>query len=285
MLNIWKICKEVIITITHRYLEDRVGDLAAQLAYYLLLSLFPFLMLAFTIIGYLPISGAELLETIHPYAPPSTYELIRSNLYGIMDQKSGKVLSISLVATIYIASLAFHSIIRILNNAYQVKQERTFWKQLWVGFFLMVGILIGLIVSLVVSIFGEVLAHTLFPWLGATSGFIDVWLLLRWSAGSMILFIVFFFLYVFAPHTHVGYRDALPGALLATFGWQISSYFFAIYVGRFGNYSLVYGNLGAWMVLLGWFYLSALILIIGGMFNATLCQIQTRMKDSKKEGG
>lgn len=277
-LHIWMVFKEVVITIKNRYFEDQIGDLAAQLAYYLLLSLFPFLLLAVTIIGYLPISGAELLEAIQPYAPPSTYELIRNNLHVIMTHKSGKVLSISLIATIYIASLVFHSIIRILNNAYQVKHERPFLKQLLVGFFLMAGILIGLVVSLGVSVFGDLLANTLFPWFGATPGFIELWLLLRWLVGSIILFVVFYSLYIFAPHTHVGFRRAIPGALFATIGWQVSSYCFAIYVNQFGNYTVVYGNLGALMILLGWFYLSALILILGGMINATLCQIAARRK-------
>lgn len=276
MLHIWRVCKEVVMTITDRYFEDQIGDLAAQLAYYLLLSLFPFLLLAVTIIGYFPISGAELLETIQPYAPPSTYELIRSNLHIITSQKSGKVLSISLIATIYIASLVFHSIIRILNNAYQVKRDRPFLKQLLVGFFLMVGILIGLMVSLAVSVFGDLLANTLFPWFGATPGFIELWLLLRWLVGSLILFVIFYSLYIFAPHTHVGFRRAIPGALFATLGWQVSSYFFGVYVSQFGNYTMVYGNLGGLMILLGWFYLSALILILGGMINATLCQINIK---------
>lgn len=275
-MHVWTVLKEVIVRIWDRYFEDQIGDLAAQLAYYLLLSLFPFLLLAVTIMGYLPISGAELLETIQPYAPPSTYEFIRSNLHVITSQKSGKVLSISLIATIYIASLVFHSIIRILNDAYQVKHDRPFWKQLLVGFFLMVGILIGLVVSFGVSVFGDLLANTLFPWFGATPGFIELWLLLRWLVGSIILFVVFYSLYIFAPHTHVGFRRAIPGAVFATLGWQVSSYFFGIYVSKFGNYTVVYGNLGGLMILLGWFYLSALILILGGMVNATLCQIQAK---------
>lgn len=275
-MHVWTVLKEVILRIWDRYFEDQIGDLAAQLAYYLLLSLFPFLLLAVTIMGYLPISGAELLETIQPYAPPSTYEFIRSNLHVITSQKSGKVLSISLIATIYIASLVFHSIIRILNDAYQVKHDRPFWKQLLVGFFLMVGILIGLVVSFGVSVFGDLLANTLFPWFGATPGFIELWLLLRWLVGSIILFVVFYSLYIFAPHTHVGFRRAIPGAVFATLGWQVSSYFFGIYVSKFGNYTVVYGNLGGLMILLGWFYLSALILILGGMVNATLCQIQAK---------
>lgn len=275
-MHVWTVLKEVILRIWNRYFEDQIGDLAAQLAYYLLLSLFPFLLLAVTIMGYLPISGAELLETIQPYAPPSTYEFIRSNLHVITSQKSGKVLSISLIATIYIASLVFHSIIRILNDAYQVKHDRPFWKQLLVGFFLMVGILIGLVVSFGVSVFGDLLANTLFPWFGATPGFIELWLLLRWLVGSIILFVVFYSLYIFAPHTHVGFRRAIPGAVFATLGWQVSSYFFGIYVSKFGNYTVVYGNLGGLMILLGWFYLSALILILGGMVNATLCQIQAK---------
>lgn len=265
---------EIVIILKDRYLEDRVGDLAAQLAYYLLLSLFPFLLLAVTLMGYLPYSSRDVLEMIHPYAPPSTYDLIRSNLGIILDEKNGKILSFSLIATLYLASQVFHSIIRILNNAYHVKYERPFWKQIIVGFILMFGILFGLVITLFVSVFGDLIGKTFFTWFGATKVFLEVWSLLRWLIVSTMLFFIFLILYVLAPHTKVGFRNAFPGALAATLGWQIISYGFSLYVSSFANYTVVYGNLGALMILLGWFYLSAMILILGGMLNAAIDDVR-----------
>ncbi|SFI89734.1 YihY/virulence factor BrkB family protein [Thermoflavimicrobium dichotomicum] len=255
----------------NRLIQDRVMDLAAQLAYYFLLSLFPFLFLSFSVLGYLPFSSEHVLELVRPYAPPSTYELIRSNLVHILDQQNGKALWLSILASLYLASLAFQSMIRALNRAYRVKVTRPFWADMVLGYFLMFGLFIALVISLILPIFGKIIGEALFLILGLTPTFFKIWNLIRWLLSSLVLGFVFLCLYIFAPNTKVSIYQALPGTLLATVGWQIISYGFSYYVS-INDYSQLYGNLGGIMILVGWFYFSALIVIVGGQLNAILCQ-------------
>jgi len=257
-----------------RIVEDGIFDLAAQLAYYFLMSLFPFLLLTVTLLGYLPFSSNDALNIVKPYAPPDTYELIRNNLTLILDGNKGGVLSFSLVTTLYLASVAFRSIIHIMDNAYRVKEDRPFWKEVLLGFFLMIGILLALIVSLFLSVFGKIVGEWVFHIFGVV-GFSRIWYGIRWSLSSLVIFLALLSLYKFAPNTSIAFRQALPGALFATLGWQIFSLAFSYYVS-FMNYSLIYGNLGAMIVLVGWFYLSALVLILGGQMNAILCSLHER---------
>ncbi|MBA4542175.1 MULTISPECIES: YihY/virulence factor BrkB family protein [Thermoactinomyces] len=257
-----------------RIWEDGIFDLAAQLAYYFLMSLFPFLLLAVTMLGFLPFRSDNILGMIKPYAPAGTYQLIASNLTSILDQQNSGIFSVSLIVTIYLASVAFRSIIRILDNAYRVHVERTFWSEFIIGFFLMFSLLVALIVSLTLPIFGKILGEFVFSLFGVEKWFLEFWVWVRWLLSTLVLFSVFWNLYKWAPHIRVSFRQALPGAVFATLGWQISSYGFSFYVSINQNYSHIYGNLGAIIVLVGWFYLSAVVLVLGGLINATWYQVK-----------
>lgn len=256
-----------------RIFEERLYDMSAQLAYYFLMSLFPFLLLAVTLLGYLPISGENILRLIEPYAPANTYALVEYNLSLVLGKQQSGIFSISLLITLYLASMVFQSIIRILNNAYQVQQNRPFFMQWILGVLLMFGLLFAVVVSLMLPVFGKVIGEFVFSLLGMIHFFYEVWIWLRWLISSFILFLVFLSVYKFAPNIKIRFKEALPGALFATIGWQLSSLGFSYYVSL-NNYAHIYGNLGALIVLVGWFYLSAMILILGGMINATLSQIK-----------
>jgi membrane protein len=261
-----------------RALEDRIFDLAAQLAYYFLMSLFPFLLLAVTLLGFLHVSSQKVLAVISPYAPPHTYDLIASNLADVLDKRRGGVLSISLVGTLYLATVAFRSVIRSLDSAYRVREDRSLWKEFVLGFFLMTGLLVALLVSLVLSVFGQHVGEFVFSLIGHDSW---LWGPTRWLLSTLVLLFVFISLYKFAPNTRVLFRQALPGAVFATLGWQLISLGFSFYV-RLNDYSLIYGNLGGIIVLVVWFYLTALILIAGGLINAVLCQMKATQQAGNK---
>lgn len=265
----------IIKEIKKRWIEERVYDLAAQLAYYILMSIFPFLLLAVTGLGFLPFNSTDILSMIRPYAPPSTYELLESNLKVILDDQQKGILSISLLITIYLASVAFQSIIRILDNAYHVHKERPFWMQVLLGIFMMFGLLGALLVSLLLPVFGKVLGHYLFQLFGVSDWFYDVWAWIRWLLSSLVIFAVFLCLYKYTPNTKVTFGQALPGAIFVTISWQLSSLGFSYYVSL-GNYSSVYGNLGAIIILVGWFYLSSMVLILGGLLNAVISEVNKR---------
>ncbi|EAD8946298.1 TPA_asm: YihY family inner membrane protein, partial [Listeria monocytogenes] len=91
---------------------------------------------------------------------------------------------------------------------------------------------------------------------------------------------VFTFLYWVAPNRRSTLISVLPGALFSTIGWTVASLGFAYYVNNFGNYSATYGSIGVIIILMLWFYLTGIILMIGGELNATLA-----IRKKKKELG
>jgi membrane protein len=252
-----------------RFFEDKVFDLSAQLAYYFLVSLFPFIFLIFTVMGFLPISSAYVLSLFQSIAPEEAYTLLEYNLIAVLDEHRGDVFSISLIIMIWLATIGTHAIIRVFNLAYQVEESRPFFKELILGVFLTFGLVVAVITALLLPVFGRTIGIYIFEQTGYSHPVWHIWETARYVIGFSILLFIFSALYRFAPNLKLSFRNVWPGAVFSTAGWHLFSYLFSSYVSIF-DYGQIYGNMGALLTLMIWFYLSALILIAGGQLNAIL---------------
>ncbi|WP_040984616.1 YihY/virulence factor BrkB family protein [Oceanobacillus jeddahense] len=259
-----------------RYKEVEVFGLAAQLAYFFILSLFPFLIFLLNLIPYLPIDMDLILETIGDFAPEQVMGLITTNLESLTVQNSG-LLSISIIGTLWAASNGVNAITRAFNHAYGIKTDRSFIVARLVAMVLTIGMILIIILALLLPVFGRMIGVYLFSWIGFTSSFLAVWGTLRWVASSFIFFIVLLFLYKLAPNGRLRFSQVVWGTAFATLAWQLVSWGFSFYVNNLGNFSATYGSLGTIIVLLIWFYLFGIIIITGGILNATMLE-QKKMK-------
>jgi membrane protein len=253
-----------------------VLGLAAQLAYFFLLSLFPLLIFIVTLLPYLPITQADLLAVIRDFAPGETMDLIETNLAGILNEQNGKLLSFGVIGTIWSASNGINAIVRAFNKAYNVTESRSFVVARGMSILLTFGMILVIIVALLLPVFGKQIGVYLFSNFGLSSEFLTIWNTLRWLVSSVIIFIVFVSLYWIAPNKKLTCVSVIPGAIFATVGWAFVSLAFSYYVGSFGNYSATYGSIGAIIVLMIWFYLTGIMLILGGEINAISSQIKDK---------
>ncbi|GLB59925.1 putative ribonuclease-like protein YfkH [Cytobacillus sp. NCCP-133] len=247
--------------------EDDVLGLAAQLAYFFLLSLFPLLIFLVTLLPYLPITTEDILNVIRDFAPGETMKLIETNIYE-MTQKNGKLLSFGIIATIWSASNGINAVVRAFNKAYDVKESRPFIIARGMAILLTFAMIFVFVLALLLPVFGRQIGLFLFSHFGLSGQFLAVWSMLRWLVSPLILFIVFTGLYWIAPNKKLTCISAVPGAIFATVGWVLSSLAFSYYVSSFGNFSATYGSIGAIIVLMIWFYISGIIIILGGEINA-----------------
>ncbi|WP_449622030.1 YihY/virulence factor BrkB family protein [Robertmurraya sp. Marseille-Q9965] len=248
--------------------EDDVFGLAAQLAYFFLLSLFPLLIVLVSLIPYLPITQEEMLGVVADFAPGETMAFINTNLTEIMSHQSGTLLSFGIIATIWSASNGLNAIIRAFNKAYEVKESRSFIVSRGIAVLFTIAMIFVFIVALLLPVFGKQIGLYLFDTFGYSNLFLAFWNMIRWLLSALIIFIVFLVLYWLAPNKRFKCIDALPGATFSTISWLLVSGGFSYYVSNFGNYSAMYGSIGAVIVLLIWFYLSGIIIILGGEINA-----------------
>jgi membrane protein len=253
-----------------RFTEHKVPDLAAQLSFYFLLALFPFLIFTFALLGYLPISTDDVLGLISQYAPEESMTLIENNLRNVLDVQRGGLLSFSIIFTLWSASNGSYAIIRALNHAYEVEESRPFFKARAVSFFLTFSMILAIIVALILPVFGKAIGLFLFSFVGLSETFLTIWNVLRWLISFGMIVTVFAFLYYFAPNKTIGVREVWIGAIIATSGWELLSLAFSYYVSNFANFTATYGSLGGIIVLMLWLFLSGMILILGGEINALL---------------
>ncbi|MFJ7724997.1 YihY/virulence factor BrkB family protein [Neobacillus sp. NPDC097160] len=252
----------------HRIEENDLPGLSAQLAYFFLLSLFPLLIVIFTLLPYFPIPHQDMLGMIKDFAPTEAMELIEKNVNEIMSQRNGGLLSFGIIGTIWSASNGINAVVRAFNKAYNVKESRSFIVSRGMSVLLTFGMIFVFILAVVLPVFGREIGLFLFTKLGYTTEFIKLWNTLSWLVSAIILFLIFTGLYWVAPNVKLRCRSAFPGAAFATLGWIISSMGLSFYVGKIGNYSLTYGSIGAIIILMIWLYISAFIIILGGEINA-----------------
>ncbi|TRZ36038.1 YihY/virulence factor BrkB family protein [Niallia circulans] len=247
--------------------NDDVFGLAAQLAYYFLLSIFPLIIFMMTLLPYLPITKDDLLNLIAQFAPGDSMDIIETNLEQVLS-RNGTLLSFGIIATIWSASNGLNAIIKALNKAYEVEETRSFIVARAMSVVLTLGMIAVVVIALLLPVFGEQIGVFLFSQFNLSDEFLSVWRALRFLVSPVILFIVFLALYWVAPNKKITCVSAIPGALFASIGWVLVSLGFSFYVGNFGNYSATYGGIGAIIVLMIWFYLTGIIIIIGGIVNA-----------------
>ncbi|MFC4619313.1 YihY/virulence factor BrkB family protein [Camelliibacillus cellulosilyticus] len=252
-----------------RLFEDRVFDLAAQLAYFFLLSLFPFLIFTFTALPYIGIHSDQMLPFIARYAPPELMELIKQNLKSVFDKHTG-LLSFSVIATIWPASTAIMAIIRVLNQAYDVEENRSFIVARSMAILLTFAMIFVIIIALALNVFGPTIGKLLIHHFGVSPDIIKIFDFIRLLISFFIIIVVFACLYLFAPNKRLKPSEVMVGAVFAAVGWQIASYAFSFYVDQIAHFSATYGTIGGIIILMIWFYLTGFILILGGEINAAL---------------
>lgn len=256
-----------------------VFGLAAQLAYFFLLSLFPFLLFLFNLVAYFPLEQEVILQAIVDYAPPQVFELIESNIISLVTIQNGGLLSIGIIGTLWAASNGVNAVTKALNRAYNIKPKRIFIVYRLLSILLTVGMFFIVIVALLLPVFGRMIGEYVFSWFGFSSEFLQVWETFRWVISSIIFLIVLLALYKLAPRRLVYFRHVIWGAVFSTVGFQLVSWGFSYYVSSLRNYSATYGSLGTVIVLMIWFYLFGLIVIIGGVLNAFIHEREMMKKE------
>lgn len=257
----------LITKLIARVQEHDVSGMAAQLAFFFLLSLFPLLLFLVTLLPYLPITAQDIIAFLSTYLPESSMKIIENQLMNIMEG-SGKLLSFGIIATLWSASNGMNAIHKALNRAYQVDDNRTYLLSRLISIVLTIGMVFVFIVGLVLPVFGKQIGLFLFHLFNINENFQIIWDAVRWLMSIIILFCVFSILYWMVPFKKIVHRKIVPGALFTTLGWSVVSWGFSYYVNNFANYTTTYGSIGGIIVLMLWFYLLAHIIIIGGELNA-----------------
>jgi membrane protein len=267
---------------------DNGLGLAAQLAYYFFLALFPALLFLIALAGLLPQQDliARVVSMLDGVAPPEVITIIRDQLAQISSSGTGGILTFGVAAALWSSSAAMVAIIDSLNRAYDVGEGRPWWKQRLTAILLTIGAAAFILVSITLVVAGPELAQFIGSQVGLGDAFVWTWTILQWPLVFILVATAIGLIYYFAPDVDQDFVWITPGSLLATALWLIGSLGFRIYVVNFGSYNETYGAIGGVIVLMLWLYLSGLAIIVGAEMNAEIEHAAPHGKDAgeKKPG-
>jgi membrane protein len=264
--------KQILRRVKDEIKADNVVLLAAGVAFYALLGIFPALIAAITVWGLVadPADIEQSLQAATDVMPPEAADLLTRQLGQIAGAGTGALsgaLVISLLGALWAASSGTKGLMNAVNTTYNEPQERSFLRERGLALLFTLGAIVFALLTLaLIAVLPAVVGA-----LGLTGTIETVILLARWPLLLIAVMVALALLYRFAPdRDDPDWAWLTWGAVIAGILWLIASIGFSVYVQNFGNYDETYGALGAVIVLMLWFFITALCILIGAEINAEM---------------
>ena len=253
-------------------LADNCLGLAAQLAYYFFLALFPALLFLVALISFIPVEGLldTITTTLGRVAPSEALTLIQDQILKIADNKNGGLLTLGMIGTIWSTSSGVTAIIDTLNQAYDIQEARPWWKVRLIALGLTISLAIFIVLATTLVLVGPTLGEKVAAWAHLGPAFAWTWNIIQWPVVFGLVALAIAMIYYFAPDAEQEWIWITPGSILATMLWLLTSLAFRFYVTHFTSYNATYGAIGGAIVLMLWFYVSALAVLVGAEMNAEI---------------
>ena len=271
---------ELLKRTVKEFSNDDMTTYASALAYRGIFSLFPFLLFLIAMLGMLDLQDffIWLREQVSLVLPPDALELVNPIIDQMQEQKSG-VLSVGILVALWSASIGVRSLMNAMNKAYDVEEGRPTWKLMLLAVVYTIGLALILLATAGLMITGPQVMEWLASQIGLKDIVVTLWTWLRWPVIVILMMLVVALIYYVTPDVEQKFRFITPGSVLAVIVWIAASLAFGIYVQNFGNYDATYGSIGAVIVLLLYFYISAAVLLFGAEMNAVIEHASVEGKD------
>ncbi|MEB7677435.1 YihY/virulence factor BrkB family protein [Staphylococcus saprophyticus] len=258
--------------LVYRIGKDDASGLSAQLSYYFMLSLFPMLLFLLSIVPVVGVKQSTIRDLIKDHVPSDYAPQVSSIIGDIMDNASGGLLSIGLIAALWSASNGMTALMNAFNVAYDVEDSRNFVVAKLYSVLFTLAMIIVMPVALVLPTFGQQIGDLLFGPLGLGDQVKWLFDTIRFVLPVIVVLIAFMVLYTLAPNVKIKLLSVIPGAIFATIVFLGGSYLFGFYISNFANYSKTYGSIAGIIILMLWLYITGFIIIIGAEINAIFHQ-------------
>lgn len=277
--SVWKFggltFRELVRSVLRGAQENEVFKRASGLAFDFLLALFPLLFILLAVFGLFTSHSLQLRASLLVYfadlLPAPAFQLLYRTTEELAVSTSRERLTIGILVGLWLESGGVASIIASLNSAFRVKESRSWFKVRAIALGLTLVISILILIALCIIIVGGGLVD----WLGnefqLTSAMIAVWKALQWPTAMLFVMFSDSLIYTFGPNLKdKRWRWVTPGSIFGAVSWLAASEGFRIYLRYVNNYTLIFGSLGALIILMVWLYVTGLAFLIGGEINANI---------------
>jgi membrane protein len=258
------------------FYDDQMTQHAAAMTYYGLMSLFPAVLLALSLLGLLgeyPRTYDAIIGYLSDVAPSSVIVPLDSSLRSALRSQGTAVttLAISVVVALYGTTGVLESARRALNVVFEVESGRRFLRRKTVDILSTFALMTLALVSLLMVFLGGGFADDVMRFIGLGPDAAEIWNVVRWPGALAVAMVVFGFVYYVTPDVRQrSYRSVVPGAATGVLLWLVASVGFATYVSQIARIGAIYGAFTGAIVLVGWLWLSNVALLLGAELNAEI---------------
>jgi len=267
--------KTVARRVYERSFDADIFSRAAQVAFYFSFALFPLLYFLVSLFGIVLESSSELKAQLFSYLrqlmPFSVFELVRTTVDEIVSNSTGGKATLGLVATLWSASAGIDAIRTALNEVYELKDMRPWWRTKVQSLLMTLVFAILTALMLAIVFYGWRAVQAALGGIGVeiTSPFILI--AIEWITILLVMLFACEMIYNVLPDFRkFRWVWITPGSIVAIILWLLLTGGFRLYLGYFNSYNKAYGSLGAVIIMMLWFYLTALALMVGGAINSVV---------------
>ncbi|MBC6164452.1 YihY/virulence factor BrkB family protein [Listeria booriae] len=248
----------------------RVTSHAAQLTFYILLSILPMMLVFGNLIPLFPMPKEEIYNTLQTFMPPEVYDILHPVIESMLTNASGTAISLGLITAIWSASKCFSALQEVLNIVYQAPERKNFIVTRIMSFLMMLVIIVVLGAVVFVFAFGEQIVTFLQDQFDLKLDALANLGAAKWFITPIFLFILFLIIYWLVPNVKWKIRKSVIGALFATIGWLAATELLSAYVSFQGDKILGFGSLSIMIVIMLWLYFVSIILLLGAFINVII---------------
>ncbi|MBQ8605291.1 MAG: YihY/virulence factor BrkB family protein [Clostridia bacterium] len=273
------VAKRAIAIVWKNFFEHKVGNNAAALAYNLLFALFPLSIFLSNLFGMMELDASSVSDALEKFMPQMAVDLIVTYFDYISHTSNHVLMWFALIFSIWFPMRAASVLMEGVRTAYGLKRPAnpflyTFKQLLYTLIFLVVIVLTLFLTTVGKEVLDYIngilleLTHSV-----QISGyFVAAWQYLRFLPAGLLMVLAIGTLYTVSLDKNPKIKSVIPGLMSALVSWLIGCLGFSFYVENFAYFSVIYGTLGAVIVLLMWLYFTALVLILGAELNAAIEQ-------------
>lgn len=253
-----------------RYLRHGVGIQSAALAFYLLFSIFPFLIFLSSLLGLLSLDVNAILQGLSQLVPAEVVSIVESYLYYVAQNASVQLLLLGLFFSIYFPMRATNVLMRGVRTAYRLGPPLSpmvhVLKTLLYTFLLLATIAF----TLTLMTIGDRVLTFAVTTFHLPVQVAQLWVGLRFPLLALVMYTAIHTLYAMSQNKRLPFGAIAPGAVMALLAWMGLSWLYAYYVDNLANYAQLYGSIATMIVLMVWLQLSATVLLLGAEWNGAL---------------
>ena len=273
--------------------HDTTG-LAAELAFRFMFATFPFVLflaaLGASLAGWLGVADptGRIISTLGSSVPSGLVGPLQTQLEKVLAHTEPALLSVGALATLYTAAGGVNAVMKAMNRAFGVADNRSLPGRMAVDMALTVLGGIGIVTAVVAILGGMLVTRDLADRVGLGGATWTALSLLRWPVSFAVLLLALTTLFRYASCVRPPWRWAVVGAAAFAVAWLVVTFGFGLYVSRLGQFDATYGALGGAIVLMLWYYLSAIILVCAAELTAILAETfdpdKLQSEDGEKPG-